>query len=194
LTAKHELALDEAAKEISSYSDSIWTIKSIYRLYCPKYILDSASPYINFRDALFHYRKMYKAADEGNEDVIQEQRACIDEHLHRGIKDFIVDICSNGYVAAINEIMNSNPQWMDKNTLKSLRHIYHGLKNIVVEIRLGGITISRLDGNSSFFPSLRAEITSFYTLLNNNSNLNTLFNQTTEKLAVLSPPKPSRRS
>ncbi|MDR2019219.1 MAG: hypothetical protein LBQ14_00460 [Treponema sp.] len=51
-----------------------------------------ASPYLNFRDALFHYKKMYDAALGGDNSGVVQQCACIEEHLNRGLKDFAVHL------------------------------------------------------------------------------------------------------
>jgi hypothetical protein len=135
--------LDKAASEIIDYVKSVFIIKGIYEHISKSRHLDIASPYLNFRDALFHYNQMYEAVSDA--DVI-EQQASINEHLNRGIKDFAIQLCINYYIPVLHSMMNNTP---NDEIRAWIQHIYHGLKNLIAEIRLGGQTISRFDDTDS---------------------------------------------
>lgn len=64
MTANRQQKLDEVAKELFDYVDNVWIIKDLSDNINKRFGI--ASPYLNFRDALFHYKKMYEAA--GNAD------------------------------------------------------------------------------------------------------------------------------
>jgi len=147
LTTEHQEALDKAANSIVIYVDNVFIIKGIYDNIYREDKEGIASPYLNFRDALFHYKIMHEGANSGDNTVVLQQIACIDEHLNRGIKDFAINLCSNCFVPIIHEMMSSNSQSVSDTVFQRLRHIYHELKNIVAEIRLGGQSLLRFDNN-----------------------------------------------
>jgi hypothetical protein len=55
------------------YVDNVFIIKAIYDKI--EYCEGIASPYLNFRDALFHFKKMYDSANSGNNTVFLQQMA-----------------------------------------------------------------------------------------------------------------------
>jgi hypothetical protein len=123
--------------------DNIFLINGIYDTIGHDLVI--TSPYLNFRDALFHYKKMYEAADAEDNVTVLQQEACIDEHLNRGIKDFAINLCSNCYVPVIHCMMRDQARCVNDAVFQRLRHIYHEFKNIVAEIRLGGQTLLHFD-------------------------------------------------
>jgi len=179
LTTEHQNALDETAASIFVYVDNVFIIKEIYDSIDPTKQMGIASPYLNFRDALFHYRKMYKAAEKGDNTEFIQQLANIEEHLNRGIKDFAIFLCFNFYAPLIRHMMQSKSRCINNDVFCGLRHIYHELKNIVAEIRLGGQNLLRF-GNSkvSWLPSMIKIISDFKNLLNTNIQLNNLYQAT----------------
>jgi hypothetical protein len=88
---------------------------------------------------------MYEASDE---TIIIEQRTSINEHLNRGVKDFAIHLCSIYYIPILHRMIVAKPS--EKNQIW-LRHIYHGLKNLVVEIRLGGQMLHRFDDQDVYW-------------------------------------------
>jgi len=151
LTTEHQETLNKAASDILIYVDNIFIIQSIYNAIGNNYILGIASPYLNFRDALFHYRKMYEAAEKGDTAFVLQQTACIDEHLNRGIRDFAINLCSNYFIRIIHKMMADKALYVTNEIFQRLRHIYHELKNIVAEIRLGGQQLLRFDNNNVYW-------------------------------------------
>jgi len=144
VTTDEEQILDSLANELIAYGKNILIIQNIFE-HISKDIgqpIGIASPYLNFRDALFHYHKMYEACNEqdGHERVIQ-QKACIKEHLNRGIKDFIVYLCSNCLTRVMNKMLFGSFHAVTDEIFQELRRIYHQLKNAVVDIRLKGTAL-----------------------------------------------------
>lgn len=144
LTMEHQEALDNVSVSFFAYVDNIFMIKDIYDS-IGSYIRGISSPYLNFRDALFHYRKMYEAARDEDNTIVLQQMACIDEHLNRGIRDFAINLCSNYYVPILHTLMSDKAQCITDEVFQRLRQIYHSLKSIVTEIRLGGQQLKRFD-------------------------------------------------
>ena len=166
LTTEHQEELDRAAYSLFVYVDKIFIIKGIYNSIDPKYKKGIASPYLNFRDALFHYKKMYEGAISGDNTVVLQQSACIDEHLNRGIKDFAINLCTNCFVPVIHEMMLSQSKSVNDVVFQRLRHIYHELKNIVAEIRLGGQLLLHFDSKGvEWLPRIIIAIKAFNDLL-----------------------------
>jgi len=77
--------MNDVAASINMYVDFIYVL----RLMCLRYKIFplKASPFFNFRDALFHYI-LYCKAESNDEKVAQ--KTSIEEHLFRGAKDMLV--------------------------------------------------------------------------------------------------------
>jgi hypothetical protein len=178
LTTEQQNALNKATNSIFIYVDNIFLIKGIYDQVRIRDNCGIASPYLNFRDALFHYKKMYESAVKGdNADVIQ-QSACIEEHLNRGIRDFAIDLCSNRFVPVIHEMIKSKSKTVNGVVFQRLRRIYHELKNIVAEIRLGGQSLLRFDQEDvNWLPRIIAAITDFNDLLGEYTQLKIFYSE-----------------
>jgi len=146
--------------------DNIFIIKSIYDTIGDEHICGIASPYLNFRDALFHYKKMYEAAKQGDNVIVIQQAACIDEHLNRGIRDFAINLCTNYFVPVIHKLMVDKAEYINDAVFLRLRHVYHELKGIIAEIRLGGQQLKRFDNNDvPWLPRMITAIQDFENLL-----------------------------
>jgi hypothetical protein len=161
--------LDKTAKEIIASVKNIYIMKSICSRM--KGLPQIASPYLNFRDALFHYQKMYKSHDDR---ICIEQQASINEHLNRGIKDFVINLCSNYYIPIFHKMLDlSGSLW--------IRHIYHELKNLVLEIRLAGQSLRRFDDhNVDWFERMIAIVKNINSSLNTNTTLYDMYQQCRE--------------
>jgi hypothetical protein len=164
LTTEQQSNLDNAAKSLTVYVDNIFIIKAIYDEI--EYCEGIASPYLNFRDALFHFKKMYDSANSGNNTGVLQQMASIEEHLNRGIKDFMINLCSNFYIPVIHNMMLSSARCVTDAVFLQLRHIYHELKNIVADIRLGGQALLHFDDDEvHWLDRTTTEIENFNRLL-----------------------------
>ena len=147
MTPDQKQTLDDIAIELFEYIDSVKAIKDFFdELPVKKPI---ASPYLNFRDALFHYNKMYRAARDGDNFGFIRQGACIEEHLNRGLKDFVTHLCTNFYILILHKMIDSRAKFVDSDIRQNLRQVYHGLKNLVVEIRLDGQTLKHFDNHKN---------------------------------------------
>ncbi|MDR3237638.1 MAG: hypothetical protein LBT84_03960 [Spirochaetia bacterium] len=164
-----QVILNKATDEIIDYVKTVFIIKDIYNNINKDLNkkLDIASPYLNFRDALFHYKKMYETDDDIS---FTDQLACLDEHLNRGIKDFVICLCSNFYIPVLHNMLNN----CSDNKKVKLRNVYHKQKNLITEIRLGGQTLQRFN-NQEWLARLTTITQEIHTLLNNDSTLKQLY-------------------
>jgi hypothetical protein len=122
---------------------------------------------------------MYNAAEKGENTEFIQQLANIEEHLNRGIKDFAIFLCFDFYVPLIRCMMQARSRCIDDDVFCGLRHIYHELKNIVADIRLGGQKLLRFDNSEvSWLPNMINIISDFKELLNENIQLNNLYQST----------------
>jgi hypothetical protein len=166
LNAAHQQELDTIAEELFYYVNEIWIIKDILDTIDKDFGI--ASPYLNFRDALFHYNKMYDAAQQNDTVTFIQQQACIQEHLNRGLKDFAVHLCANLLTKILYKMIATKARAVNTVTIPKLRHIYHNIKNTILDIRLEGQTLlhfnsntnpwlAKMVGNIGAFTSLLAE-------------------------------------
>ena len=178
MTTEHQETLDSVSSSLLAYVDNIFIIKGIYDAVGNDHIEGIASPYLNFRDALFHYKKMYDAANNSENIIVLQQSACIDEHLNRGIRDFTINLCSNYFVPVIHGLMTDRSKCINNAAFQKLRHVYHELKNIVAEIRLGGQQLLRFDNNEVIWlPRVIAAIKDFDSLLDKNPLIKRLYDR-----------------
>ncbi|MHC6203116.1 hypothetical protein ACYULU_07965 [Breznakiellaceae bacterium SP9] len=173
--------LDNAAKELFEYVDNVWIIKDMSDHIHKKFGI--ASPYLNFRDALFHYNKMYKAAVGGDEFTFIQQSACVEEHLNRGLKDFAIHLCTNFYIKILHEMLRTKAASVNASNIPNIRNTYHDIKNIVVEIRIEGQTLQHFDNHRIiWFPKMVATIKVFNELLEKDRSLKQLYVRFTNKM------------
>jgi len=176
LSPEQEQKLDEIATELFDYVDNVKIIKDLFDALPVKQGI--ASPYLNFRDALFHYNKMYKAANDNNDYSFIQQCACVEEHLNRGLKDFSIHLCNNYYIKIIHQMILNKEKNGNKEMIKKLRKVYHNMKNLIVEIRLTGQTLQHFDDNkNTWLPKVVNTIETFDSLLGEYPILKRLYNQ-----------------
>lgn len=173
--------LDKVVADVFHYVDEVKIIKDYFDAIPQK--ISIASPYLSFREALFHYKKMHEAAHDNDITGLIKQNACIDEHLNRGLKDYATHICTDFYVRIIHEMIDSNVNSV--NIVRAdLRHIYHGLKNLIVEIRLGGQTLIHFDDNeNTWLPKLVDLIKAFDDLMGKHQQLRRLYDSLSIEIA-----------
>jgi hypothetical protein len=111
---------------------------------------------------------------------VLQQKVCIDEHLNRGIKDFVINLCSNFYVPVIHKMMRSSARCITVPLFQQLRHIYHELKNIVADIRLGGQLLLHFDDNEVRWLIRTINAIEDFKHLLIDSQLNSLYSNTVE--------------
>jgi hypothetical protein len=180
LTTEQQSNLDSTAEALIVYVDNVFIIKAIYDEI--KYCEGIASPYLNFRDALFHFKKMYDSANLGNNTGVLQQMACIDEHLNRGIKDFVTNLCSNFYIPVIHKLMLSPARCITIAVFQQLRHIYHELKNIVADIRLGGQLLLHFNDSETHWLSRTITAVENFKLLLENPQVKNLYSNIVEDI------------
>ena len=182
MTTEHQEALDKVSKALFLYVDNIFIIKSIYDTIGNAHVHGIASPYLNFRDALFHYKKMYDAASNNDNVGVIRQNACLEEHLNRGIRDFAVNLCTNYFIPVIHLLMNNKSKPVDDQIFLRLRHVYHELKGIVAEIRLGGQQLMSFDNNAYWLPKIITVITDFNAPLGEKPLLKRLYDRVNKSI------------
>ena len=174
--------LDDIATELFDYVDEVKIIKDLFdALPATRGI---ASPYLNFRDAMFHYKKMYETAHKGNVFSFTQQYACVQEHLNRGLKDFAIHLCNNYYIQIIHAIIDFREKHKkDKEVTGKLRKIFHGMKNLIVEIRLTGQTLQHFDDNKNvWLPKMVALIKEFDTFLGKEPSVKHLYEEAIKEI------------
>ena len=173
--------LDETAEELFYYVNEVWIIKDLSDKIHKKFSI--ASPYLNFRDALFHYKKMYEAAMKNDNATFIQQQACIQEHLNRGLKDFAVHLCANFLTRILHKMINAPARSVSNTTRPKLRHIYHRIKNVIVEIHLEGQALQHFDTNKiAWLPKVVETIESLKNLLEEEPSLKNLYENTISEL------------
>lgn len=97
--------------------------------------------YTNFRDALFHFRRMVKSEEE---NTILSQANSVMEHANRAITDAKVAICMR--CATLLRMMLSKNRF-DENIIDALREQIDILQDWSLKLRTGGMMLV----NISFF-------------------------------------------
>ena len=183
LLPDHEQKLDYLAIELFDYVDEIKIIKDLFEALPARQGI--ASPYLNFRDAMFHYKKMYDAALNSNDYSFIQQLTCVEEHLNRGLKDFAIHLCNNYYIIIMHNVISFLERQKKTKATKELRKIYHNMKNLVVEIRLAGQTLEHYnDNNNTWLPKMVDTIKAFDDLLGKNPSIKQLYHQYSTNVLV----------
>jgi hypothetical protein len=119
---------------------------------------------------------MYDAAQNNNEENFNKQYACVTEHLNRGLKDFIIYICSNFYTNILHRILDYREHSINRETYLILKKIYHAFKNLVVKIRIGGQDVQHINEHETvWLAEVLKIIEQFSNLCKGNINLNNLY-------------------
>ncbi|MDR0441825.1 MAG: hypothetical protein LBH44_00285 [Treponema sp.] len=177
MKAEHQKKLDEITDEISYYVYNVWIIKDLSENIDKKFGI--ASPYLNFRDALFHYKKMYEAASQNDNFTFIQQQACICEHLNRGLKDFVVHLIAFFYAKILHKMIITKTGAINPEREAKLRHVYHDIKNIVIEIRLEGQGLKHFSNNNNvWLPKVVDAVKALDKFLGEFPTLRQLFNNT----------------
>lgn len=97
--------------------------------------------YTNFRDALFHFRKMTNCAEEHE---IMQQAFAVKEHLNRARTDAKISVLFY-FSRVANYLMNEKE--VDFNTKCKLRIFLHKMKNVIMMSRIDGMMMSDVSIN-----------------------------------------------
>lgn len=174
--------LNEVTGDILFYLNIIWLYNDVFNKIHESFV--DGPPFVNFRDSLFHYRRMYEAGEDDNESAFTQQYACIMEHLNRGFKDFFIHICFNFYTKVIHKMIDSKTiSVIIDRDISRLRTIYHNFKNIVIQIRTEGNSLDHfLSHRVNWLPDVTSTIKAFSDLLNENSKLGQLYQNIVDEI------------
>lgn len=92
--------------------------------------------YTNFRDALFHFRKMINCSEEHE---IMQQAFAVQEHLHRARTDAKTSVLF--YFARVANFLMDESE-VEAVTKVQLRKSLHKMKNVVMMSRIDGMMLS----------------------------------------------------
>ncbi|MBD5503165.1 MAG: hypothetical protein HDR09_05260 [Lachnospiraceae bacterium] len=92
--------------------------------------------YTNFRDALFHFRKMASCAEEHE---IMQQAFAVKEHLHRARTDAKTSVLF--YFSSVADCL-MNETTVRSDTKIRLRVSLHKMKNVIMMSRIEGMMMS----------------------------------------------------
>lgn len=94
--------------------------------------------YTNFRDALFHFRKMAKSVEEHE---ILQQAFAVKEHLGRAKTDARISVLFY-YVSVANRLLDDAT--VSDDVKPQIRKCLHGMNNVIMSNRLDGMMMSEL--------------------------------------------------
>ncbi len=148
------IELDESIQYIDNYIDTFIILGTLLTSYKMK---QNASPYVNFRDALNHYIRIYES-DVNDDKKIYGNCYALKEHLFRGLKDTIVHI-AYVFIKRIKCHLEENKLLTDKNKNNIRNHI-HSLKNLLLDIRtsVSTTTVEKIKDRISEFNAILKDI------------------------------------
>jgi len=99
----------------------------------------SASLHLNIRDAMFHYKSLCDYIKDKDEENVCKHYYSLKEHIIRGEKDAIILHAIN-VLDALSEIEQQKCfEEFTPSEVKQLRMYNHKIRNVILEIRKGGI-------------------------------------------------------
>lgn len=142
----------EAASTLHIYEEYAKTINAYIPVSC----------YTNFRDALFHFRKMASSIEEKE---IEEQAFAIKEHLSRTLTDASSSILY--WLSLVSEELLKLDD-LSLEIKKQIRVELHKVKSIVLLKRMNGMMISQDHAAGVSNNEIHSLIEIFYTFLQDN--------------------------
>lgn len=136
---EHERFCDDASRLIYEYLGLFSLLMGLYET-CGIRI---PPPFgTNFRDSLFHYKKLYES--DTVDEVISQYEA-IEEHLSRAIKDSLIQLaqvllCSASYIYSKQDLSPQNKETIQK--------FIHRLKQAILNLQLNSMNIIRVSDNN----------------------------------------------
>ena len=120
------------------------------------------SCYTNFRDALFHFRRMVSSIEERE---IEEQAFAIKEHLSRTLTDASSSILF--WMSLVTEELLKMDS-ISLNNKQQIRVELHNIKNLILLKRMNGMMISQDYSSGVSHTEIHSLIEEFYTFLQDN--------------------------
>lgn len=164
MQSMHPAEKDQFCEHI--YEDFIVRTSSILEIY-EEYaktinVFIPISCYTNFRDALFHFRKMVSSIEERE---IEEQAFAIKEHLSRTLTDASSSILF--WLSLVSgELLKMGDISLD--IKKQIRIELHRVKNVILLKRMNGMMISQDHSAGVSHEEIHLLIEQFYTFLQDN--------------------------
>lgn len=115
--------------------------------------------YTNFRDALFHFRKMVNCSEEHE---IMQQAFAVKEHLHRARTDAKTSVLFY-FTRVANLLMDKDG--VDSDTKIQLRVLLHKMKNVIMISRMDGMMMSEVAINKISDNDITLILKSFFDLV-----------------------------
>lgn len=116
--------------------------------------------YTNFRDALFHFRKMVECTEEHE---ITQQAFAVREHLHRARTDAKTDVLFF-YAGVVNRLITEKT--LDRDIKLQLEQLLHKMKNVVMMSRMNGLLMSDTAVNEFQNGDVSLILEEFFDLIN----------------------------
>lgn len=120
------------------------------------------SCYTNFRDALFHFRKVVSSMEENE---IERQAFAVKEHLSRALTDAASSILY--YLSLIAEELLSDIG-IDSKVKSQIRKSLHDMKKANLRKRFSGMMISNDDMSNISHEEIQILVDDFYMIINDN--------------------------
>ncbi len=117
------------------------------------------SCYTNFRDALFHFRKVVSSMEESE---IERQAFAVKEHLSRALTDAGSSILY--HLSDVAEVLLGDEE-ITADVQEQIRKCLHNLKSANLRKRFGGMMISNDDMSRISHEEIQGLIDDFYKLL-----------------------------
>ncbi|MDE7018775.1 MAG: hypothetical protein K2P65_14610 [Lachnospiraceae bacterium] len=115
--------------------------------------------YTNFRDSLFHFRKMANCSEEHE---IMQQAFAVKEHAHRARTDAMTSVLFY-FSRVANSLMNEES--IDADTKMQLRILLHKMKNIIMISRMDGMMMPDVSNPKIAREDITAVLEEFFDLV-----------------------------
>lgn len=104
----------------------------------------STSLYLNIRDAMFHYKALCDCGSDEKLELAKRQYYNLKEHIIRGEKDAVISH-AHAVNDAVFDIMQLPDFYkkFDIQDIKQLQAYTHGVKNIILKVRLAGTDLNK---------------------------------------------------
>lgn len=146
----YENYIVESSEKLMKYEEYAYTIHAKMPVSC----------YTNFRDALFHFRKVVSSMEENE---IERQAFAVKEHLSRSLTDAESSILY--HLSNVAEALLGDGE-IEKNVIEQIRKCLHNLKSANLRKRFSGMMISNDEVTNISYDEIIELIDGFYQLVN----------------------------
>lgn len=146
----YEKYIVASSEQLIKYEEYAYTIHARMPVSC----------YTNFRDALFHFRKVVSSMEESE---IEQQAFAVKEHLSRALTDAASSILY--HLSDVAEALLSDEDIVDESCKRQIRKCLHNLKNANLRKRFSGMMISNDEISSVSHEEIQDSVDKFYELL-----------------------------